>query len=190
MSDALGRLADNESHDAHEQIVGREQESAEDQADSENIGPDRGKVHFQQSASGSAEVAPGTDHWTRRKLWNGHGGEGRQSGQRDQPTAEPRDRLGQRPAGQEHAVQHAQRKDEVIGPQTQRTEQVSADEGARAAAYVEHFRTFGIDKLAGRIAGVVAQQRSRKEHGKRKQTEGQQVLFQITLFEHETRRPR
>ena len=94
------------------------------------------------------------------------------------------------PAGQEHGVEHAQRKHEVIGPQSQGAEQVSADKGPRAAADVEDFRAFGIDELAGRIAWVVAQQRSGQEHGKRKQAEGQQVLFQVTLFEHETRRPR
>ena len=173
----------------HEQIVGRKQQPAEDQADREDIGPHGGEVHFQQSASGRAEVAAGADHRARRELRHGHGGEGRQPGQRDQPAAEPRDRLGQRAAGQEHGVEHAQRKHEVIGPQSQGGEQVSADEGPRAAADVEDFRAFGIDELAGRIAGVVAQQRSRQEHGERKQAEGQQVLFQITLFEHETRRP-
>ncbi len=93
----------------------------------------------------------------------------------------------ERPAGQEHGVEHAQREHQVIGPQAQGAEQVAADEGPRAAADVEHFRAFGIDELAGRIAGVVAQQRSGQEHGQRKQAEGQQVLFQITLFEHETR---
>ena len=40
--------------DVHEQVVGRKQESAEDQADREDIGPDGGEVHFQQSASGRA----------------------------------------------------------------------------------------------------------------------------------------
>ena len=189
LPDALGRLADDKGHDMHEEIVGGKQDSAEDQADGEDIRPDRGEVHFHQTASSRTEVTAGADHRAGRELRHGHGGEGRQSGQRDQPAAEPRDRLVQRPAGKQHGVEDAERKHEVIGPQAQGGEQVSADEGPRASADVENFHALGIDELAGRIAGIVAHQRSRQKHGERKQAEGQQVLFQITLYEHATRRP-
>ncbi len=187
LPDAFSRLADDKGQDMHEEIIGGKEDPAEDQAGSEDIRADRGEVHFQQTAPGRAEVAAGADHRPGRELRHGHGGEGRQPCQRDQPAAEPRDGLRQRPAGQQHGIEHAERKYEVVGPQSQGGEEVAADEGPRASADVQHVRALGIDELAGRIAGIVAHQRSRQEHGQRKQAEGQQVLFQITLYEHETR---
>ena len=116
----LRGLADDPGEHPHQHVVGAQQQAAEDQADGEDVGPDAGEVHLQQSAAGRPQVSARADHRSRRELRHGHG---RQRGQADQRQAASRPgRSKGWPTGRrakQHGVQRRQRDQQVIGPQPQ-----------------------------------------------------------------------
>ena len=182
-----GRLGDDPDEQSHQGVIGREQQSAEQQADAENIGADVGEVRLQQRPAGHAEVSAGADDRSGREPGDGQRGQRGEAGQREQPSdrAEPKV-IGVASQEQNH-VERRQRNQHVVCPDADRLEQQPADDGAPVAARIRRLAVRRKDKLTGRIGRVVAQQRRRqKDHGGQ-QRQRQQIAFQTTVFEHVAR---
>ena len=183
-SQAPGGLAGDPGQHAHQQVVGTQQQPAEDHAQREDVRPDAGEVPLQQRAARGAQVAARTDHRAGREPRHGHGHQRAHAHQRQQPAGESQQRLVDLAPGQQERIDHGQREQKVERPQPQRLEQHPADQRPRTAADVERLGLLGIDERAGRIARMVAQQRAGQEDGQRQEPQGEQVEFQVAVFEH------
>ena len=152
-AEVLRGHADDPSEDAHQQVIGRQQQAAEDQADGQDVGADAGEVHFQQSPAGRPQVAARADHRPGRKLRHGHRGQGGEADQRQEPSGQAEDRLAHPAPGQEHGVQRRQRDQQVIGPQAQGGEQQPADQAPERPQALSTSARSGKTSLLGGSAG-------------------------------------
>ena len=137
------------------QVVGREQQAAEDHAQGDDVGADAGEVHFQQGPAHRPEVAAGADDGPGRKLGTARAASVVTPDQRQQPSAGPQPRLADLVPHQQHGVEHGQREQHVVGPQPEGLEQQPAGDRAPMAADVDRLRCAGKDERAGRVGRIV-----------------------------------
>ena len=136
------------------------------------------------SAARGAQVAARTDDRAGRESRRGHGDQRAHAHQRQEPAAESQQRLVDLAPRQQERIDHGQREQKVERPQPQRPEQHPAHQRPRASADVERLGLLGIDERTGRVARMVAQQRAGQEDGQRQEPEGEQVEFEVAVFEH------
>ena len=167
-----------------QQVVGGKKHPDARRADHQDIRPHAGEIHLEHSASGSAQVSAGADHRAGRQLRHGHARQGAEAGQRKQPARKPHQGLRDRVARKQRGREHGHRTENVVGANAECRQQHVADDRARVTAEVVDRLGTRIDKPARRVLGRIAQQRSRQKHGQRKQSESQQVDFEVAFLEH------
>ena len=176
--------AQQQRRQLQEQIIGRKQQAAENQAERDDVGPDGGKVEFQQAPARGTQISACADHRTGRPLWQQQRGQGGESGQRSGPACCPQRQIGNAAPRQQGGIRGRQGKQHVVRADSHDLKQQAADPNAPVTAEVEDVGVLGIDQRARRVGRIVAQQRRAEEQGESQQGQREQVRLETACFEH------